>query len=59
MNAQTYLMVTTRLACYEAMQKAAPARREKGRTSRGPLGRQGLRRRERPVMLLRTGDQNA
>jgi hypothetical protein len=60
MNAQTYLMVTTRLAYYEAMQKTAPARiDEKKKTSRGPRRRQGLLRREHPVILLRTGNQNA
>jgi hypothetical protein len=59
MNAQTYLMVTSRLAYYEEMQKTAPERIERTLQPKGPRRRQGLFRRERPVILLQPGNQNA
>ena len=59
MNAQTYLMVTTRLAYYESMKATAPAREAKARPMRGPRRRQGRLEREQPAILLQPGNQNA
>jgi len=59
MNAQMYLMVTTRLAYYETMKTTAPARDAADKPMRGPRRRQGRLEREQPAVLLQPGNQNA
>jgi len=59
MNAQTYLMATTRLAYYEAMKTSAPVRDLIDKPIRQPRKRQKQLEREKPAILLQPGNQNA